>query len=74
VIEEVIKLLLFLEEFKLDDIAIKDLLTTRQRRYQQNADAPALLESQVEGKEIEQYNNGLLTLGPSTLEGRDGRN
>jgi hypothetical protein len=31
VIEEVIKLLLFLEEFKPDDIAIKDLLTTRQR-------------------------------------------
>jgi hypothetical protein len=55
-------------------MAIEDLLTTRQRRQQQNADAPALLESQVGGKRTEQYNNGLLTPGPSTPEGRDGRN
>jgi hypothetical protein len=35
VIKEVIKLLAFLEESRSNDIAIKDLLTTRQRRQLQ---------------------------------------
>jgi hypothetical protein len=73
VIEEVIELLLFSEEFEPDDMAIEDLLTTRQRCQRQNPDTPALSESQVGGEEMEQYNDGLLTPGPSTPEGRDGR-
>jgi hypothetical protein len=55
-------------------MACEDLLTSRQRRQQQNIDAPALTESQVGGEEMEQYNDGLLTPGPSTPEARDGRN
>jgi hypothetical protein len=74
VIEEVIELLSFPEEFEPDDMAIEDLLTSRQQRQEQNTDAPALSESQVGGEEMEQYNNGLLTPGPSTPGGRDGQN
>jgi hypothetical protein len=55
-------------------MACEDLLTSRQRHQQQKLDAPALTESQVGGEEIEQYNDGLLTPGPSTPEARDGRN
>jgi hypothetical protein len=55
-------------------MTIKDLLTTRQRRQRENTDAPVLSELQVGGEGIEQYNNRLLTPGPSTPEGRDGRN
>jgi hypothetical protein len=55
-------------------MTIKDLLTTRQRRQQQNTDAPVLSELQVGGEGMEQYNNRLLTPGPSTPEGQDGRN
>jgi hypothetical protein len=74
VIEEVIKLLSFPEEFEPDDMTIEDLLTTRQRRQRQNTDAPVLSKLQVGGEGMEQYNNRLLTLGPPTPEGRDGRN
>ncbi|KAI1688890.1 hypothetical protein KJE20_02068 [Pyrenophora tritici-repentis] len=42
IIEEVIELLSFPEEFELDDIAIEDLLTSRQRRQQQPSHASAL--------------------------------
>ncbi|KAI1670089.1 hypothetical protein L13192_05605 [Pyrenophora tritici-repentis] len=66
VIEEVIELLSFPEEFEPDDMAIEDLLTARQRR-QQPTDAPALSESQVGGEEMEHYNGGLLTPEPSNL-------
>ncbi|KAI1665823.1 Dimer-Tnp-hAT dimerization containing protein [Pyrenophora tritici-repentis] len=71
IIEEVIELLSFPEEFELDDIAIEDLLTSRQRRQQQPSHASALLESQIGGEEIEQdkeqYEGGLPTLEPSNL-------
>ncbi|KAI1518290.1 hypothetical protein Ptr86124_003591 [Pyrenophora tritici-repentis] len=71
IIEEVIELLSFPEEFELDDIAIEDLLTSRQRRQQQPSHASALPESQMGGEEIEQdkeqYEGGLPTPEPSNL-------
>ena len=78
VIEEVIELLAFPEEFESDDIAIDDLLTSRQRRQHQTSDTPALSESQVGGeemeKEMEQYDRGLLTPESSIPDRRDGGN
>ena len=68
-IEEVIELLAFPEEFESDDMAIEDLLTTRQRRQQQTTLASELAESQMGGEvteqDKEQPNTGLLT--PDTL-------
>jgi hypothetical protein len=78
VIEEVIELLIevlsFPEEFEPDDMAIEDSLTTRKRHQRQTADAPALSESQVRREEMEQYNDGMLTPEPLTPETRDGQN
>jgi hypothetical protein len=53
VIEEVIELLAFPEEFESDDMAIEDLLTTRQRRQRQPAHTSALMESQMGGEVTE---------------------
>jgi hypothetical protein len=74
VIEEVIELLLFPEELEPDDIAIEDLLSTLQCRQRQTADALALSESQGGGDQMERYNDGLLTPGPSTSDQQDGQN
>jgi hypothetical protein len=67
VIEEVIKLLAFPEESGSDDMAIEDLLTTRQRR--QTQPTSVLTEPQIGGEvteqDKEQPGTGLLT--PETL-------
>jgi hypothetical protein len=75
VIKEVIKLLAFPEESGSDDIAIEDLLTTRQRRQSQATSV--LTESQMGGEvteqDKEQPGTGLLTPETSTQDQRDGR-
>ena len=71
IIEEVIELLSFPEEFESDDMEIEDLLTSRQRRQRKTAEAPVLPESQVGGEiqqEQEQYDKGLLTPELSTSD------
>jgi hypothetical protein len=76
VIEEVIELLAFPEEFEPDDMAIEDLLTTRQRRQQQHLRTSApLAESQMGGEVIqqekEQNNGGLQTPETSIQDQQD---
>jgi len=77
VIEEVIELLAFPEEFEPDNMAIEDLLTYRQRRQHQESATPSLSESQVGGEEMDkesvQCDRGPLTPESSFLERNERR-
>jgi hypothetical protein len=77
VIEEVIELLAFPEEFKPDDMVIEDLLTTRQRRQRQPAHTSVPMQSQM-GSEVterdkEQPDTGLRTPETSIQNRKDRR-
>lgn len=65
IIEDVIKLLAFPEQYEIDDVAIEDLLTSRQRRRPQGSRLPTPPTSEVGGERIEQdkewSDQGLLT-------------
>lgn len=54
IIEDVIKLLAFPEESENDDIAIEDLLTTRQRHRPEGSRVPTPPTSEVGGERMEQ--------------------
>jgi hypothetical protein len=76
VIEEVIELLAFPEEPEDDDMAIEDLLTSRQRRrHTEKSNLPTSSTSAVGGERMEQdkecSDKGLLTPGSSASEERD---